>query len=604
MGKGRTDPRRYSEGVKISRPGGEGTDGPKRSQPSSRTAAKPERPAGRHDDVGARMRAAREAAAFSEIAAAAPVIRRPSRRATAAPQRSATRVEPLASSQTHAPEAKDKLRRAAATCGGLAFVVALAGLFLWLAQGDKTTGFGHRFVPMAPTTAILLTIVSLSALQRLLYRSNATLQRLVTVLSGIVMAVAVWIFAARISGRILSLEHLLAPHHASTAGPLRGIMSPVTAMLIAITCAALLLAVFSDGWPLKHALRMLLAASVFLAGLIVVVGYAYDTPFLYGAKTIPVSLTAGVAFAFLGLCLTGSLQTDRWPLTHVVSPTIRDRLLRVFLPLVVAIVIVVGVFEERLPQSGNPAQNALLAAVASGAIMALIVVRLAARIGGQADRTVSRHAIVADDATALAAELAVGAGQLQRALTSTVAALGATVELRDPYTAGHQRRVAELSCAIAVELGWDEAQIEALRTAALLHDIGKIVVPAEILSKPGRLSSNEMQLIRQHAQAGADTISEIEFGSAIAVMVAQHHERLDGSGYPAGLVDGQILPEARLLAVADVVEAMISHRPYRAALPVAAAVAELEDGAGSRYDAPACAAAIRLLGEKGFTFAE
>jgi PAS domain S-box-containing protein/putative nucleotidyltransferase with HDIG domain len=196
--------------------------------------------------------------------------------------------------------------------------------------------------------------------------------------------------------------------------------------------------------------------------------------------------------------------------------------------------------------------------------------------------------------------LAQGALQSKLALKAAVAALGSTAELRDPYTAGHQRRVAELAGAIAAELGWGEAQIESLRTAALLHDIGKIVVPAEILSKPGRLTEIEMQLIRQHAAAGADTVADIDFEGAVAEMIRQHHERLDGSGYPAGLKSAQILPEARVLAVADVVEAMSSHRPYRPALPIEEALSEIESGAGTRYDAEACAACIRLFREQGF----
>jgi PAS domain S-box-containing protein/putative nucleotidyltransferase with HDIG domain len=201
------------------------------------------------------------------------------------------------------------------------------------------------------------------------------------------------------------------------------------------------------------------------------------------------------------------------------------------------------------------------------------------------------------------AELKAGARQLKLTLAAAVAALGTTTELRDPYTAGHQRRVAELADAIAAELGWEEKRIETLNTAALLHDIGKIVVPAEILAKPGRLSEIEMALIRQHAGAGADTVADIDFEGDIAEMIRQHHERLDGSGYPAGLRDGEILPEARVLAVADVVEAMISHRPYRPALPVEEALTEIESGAGSRYDADACAACVRLFREQGFTLA-
>jgi PAS domain S-box-containing protein/putative nucleotidyltransferase with HDIG domain len=199
-------------------------------------------------------------------------------------------------------------------------------------------------------------------------------------------------------------------------------------------------------------------------------------------------------------------------------------------------------------------------------------------------------------------ELAQTTEQLEHTLQAAVAALGAVAELRDPYTAGHQRRVADLACAIAIELGWGAERIATLRTAALLHDLGKIVVPAEILSKPGKLTDTEFLLIRQHAGAGAEILADIDFQVDIAAMVRQHHERLDGSGYPDGLKDADILPEARVLAVADVVEAMVSHRPYRPALPLDTALAEIERGSGRRYDAGVCAACSRLIREERFAF--
>jgi len=185
-----------------------------------------------------------------------------------------------------------------------------------------------------------------------------------------------------------------------------------------------------------------------------------------------------------------------------------------------------------------------------------------------------------------------------------IAALARTVDVRDPYTAGHQRRVSELAAAMARCLGLDEESVRGVRIAGMLHDVGKIIIPAEILSKPGRLAATEFDLIKAHPQAAYEILESIEFDFPIADIVVQHHERLDGSGYPGGLTEQSILPEARILAVADVVEAMISHRPYRAALPLEAAMAELEDGAGSRYDAAACEAAIRLFREQGFTFTE
>jgi putative nucleotidyltransferase with HDIG domain len=196
------------------------------------------------------------------------------------------------------------------------------------------------------------------------------------------------------------------------------------------------------------------------------------------------------------------------------------------------------------------------------------------------------------------------AAMTKSALRETVAALGATTVMRDPYTAGHQRRVAELADAVAAELSMGEQERDTLHIAALLHDIGKIVVPAEILAKPGRLSGMEMELIRAHAAAGADLVAHIQFEGPVADVVRHHHERLDGSGYPDGLCDGQILPEARVLAVADVVEAMMSHRPYRAALPPEVALEEIEDGSGVRYDADVVAACLVLFRERDFRFSD
>jgi PAS domain S-box-containing protein/putative nucleotidyltransferase with HDIG domain len=247
--------------------------------------------------------------------------------------------------------------------------------------------------------------------------------------------------------------------------------------------------------------------------------------------------------------------------------------------------------EVEVPASGGPARSVLT----HKAVFSDVTGKPAGIVGVNLDMTEIRQA---------EKDLAAGAVQLQLTLKAAVAALGNTTEMRDPYTAGHQRRVAELAGAIAAELGWEEGKIETLRTAALLHDIGKIVVPAEILSKPGRLNETETMLIRQHAAAGADTVADIDFEGAIADMIRQHHERLDGSGYPAGLSGMEILPEACVLAVADTVEAMISHRPYRPALPVEEALAEVESGAGSRFDAGVCVACARLFREKGFSLSE
>jgi PAS domain S-box-containing protein len=190
----------------------------------------------------------------------------------------------------------------------------------------------------------------------------------------------------------------------------------------------------------------------------------------------------------------------------------------------------------------------------------------------------------------------------QENLKSTVEAIATSVEMRDAYTAGHQRRVAELAAAIAREIGLTEWQIEGLFLAATIHDVGKINIPAELLSKPGKLSPLEFQMIQTHAQTGYDIIKGINFPWPIGQMVLQHHERLDGSGYPNHLKGEAILIEAKVLAVADVVDAMLAHRPYRPALGLDAALEEIEAGRGRLYDPAAADACIALFRQKDFEF--
>jgi len=192
---------------------------------------------------------------------------------------------------------------------------------------------------------------------------------------------------------------------------------------------------------------------------------------------------------------------------------------------------------------------------------------------------------------------------LRRTLEQSMGALSAALEMRDPYTAGHQLRVNDLSCAIAKELQLSPTRIEGLKVAALIHDIGKICVPSEILSKPGKLTPIEMSLIRTHSQAGCDILKDVEFPWPISQMILQHHERLDGSGYPQGLRGAAILLEARIIAVADVVEAMASHRPYRAALGIDRALEEITRGKGVIYDPAVADACVRLFTAHGYTFA-
>ncbi len=188
-----------------------------------------------------------------------------------------------------------------------------------------------------------------------------------------------------------------------------------------------------------------------------------------------------------------------------------------------------------------------------------------------------------------------GIVRLNENLEETVISLASAFEMKDPYTAGHQRRVTEIVSAIALEMDFDQERYKGLRLASLVHDIGKINVPAEILSKPGALTGPEFELIRTHAEAGYDILKKIHFPWPISKMVLQHHERMDGSGYPNGLSGEEILLEARIIAVADVVEAMATHRPYRASLGVGFALEEIEANRGKLYDKGVADVCLKLF---------
>jgi response regulator RpfG family c-di-GMP phosphodiesterase len=230
----------------------------------------------------------------------------------------------------------------------------------------------------------------------------------------------------------------------------------------------------------------------------------------------------------------------------------------------------------------------------------------------------ARHAFDEQDIhflTEVASDIAVGVhalrldqnlhatlGHLRSSMNSTVEAIASMVELRDPYTAGHERRVSQLACAIGKEMGLPERQVEGLRVIGYLHDIGKIAVPAEILSKPTRLSEIEFAMVKAHPQSGYDILKNLEFPWPVAQAVLQHHERLDGSGYPQGLSAEEIIVEARIVMVADVVEAMASHRPYRSAVGLEEALAEITANRVRLYDEKVVDACLRLFTEKGFRF--
>jgi HD-GYP domain-containing protein (c-di-GMP phosphodiesterase class II) len=200
-------------------------------------------------------------------------------------------------------------------------------------------------------------------------------------------------------------------------------------------------------------------------------------------------------------------------------------------------------------------------------------------------------------------ELQQSLDHLKKIIGGSVMAIAMTVEKRDPYTYGHQQRVAELARAIGLEMGLSPDQVEGLAIASAIHDIGKISLPAEILTKPSHLSRLEMSLIQAHSQAGYDILKSVDFPWPVAQIVLQHHERLNGTGYPQGLSGEGILKEARIVGVADVVETMSSHRPYRPSMGVDKALEEISANKGILYDPEAVDACLTLIEEKHFEFA-
>ena len=199
-------------------------------------------------------------------------------------------------------------------------------------------------------------------------------------------------------------------------------------------------------------------------------------------------------------------------------------------------------------------------------------------------------------------ELRQSSENLRKAMNGTINSMAYIAEARDPYTAGHQQRVAKLATAIARELNISEEQIEGIRVAGILHDIGKISVPAEILSKPGHLRKNEFNLVKDHSEVGYSLLKAIAFSQPVAQIVLQHHERMDGSGYPNGLTGDNIMIEARIMGIADVIESMSSHRPYRPAYNIDKALLEIVMQKGVLYDSDVVDACVRLFNEKGFSF--
>lgn len=254
--------------------------------------------------------------------------------------------------------------------------------------------------------------------------------------------------------------------------------------------------------------------------------------------------------------------------------------------------------EEHWPAVADIIANAIpmtdLEAVhqhASGRLLPVRVTSRAIDVDGRSIRTVQAQDL---------AEVVFTRAQVHEYMRNVVTTIARTVKARDPYTHRHQERVAEFSELIARGMGLPEDDIVGLVVGARVHDIGKVSLPAEILSFPGRLDPVAMELVRTHSQVGHDLLVDVQFPWPIAEMILQHHERLDGSGYPQGLVGDQALLASRIIAVADVAEAMTAHRPYRPARPLDAALQEIEEGSGIRYEPDVVAACSRLMRSDGF----
>lgn len=262
--------------------------------------------------------------------------------------------------------------------------------------------------------------------------------------------------------------------------------------------------------------------------------------------------------------------------------------------------IVKAAYKESLTSS-TPVQSEHRLLIKDGRIKFLI--QRYESIFNHAHQPIKSKGIVQDVTMLKQAELALREHQkiLQKSLEGTIHTVSMAVELRDPYTAGHQRRVADLACSIAQKMGLEEDRVHGIRLGAMIHDIGKIGIPAEILSKPSQLTTVERQLIQEHASMGYNILKDIQFPWPIAEIAQQHHERLDGSGYPNHLRGEAILLEARIVAVADVIESMSSHRPYRPTLGLQAAIDEIKQHRGTFYDSRVVDACIEVL-ESGFQF--
>ena len=301
---------------------------------------------------------------------------------------------------------------------------------------------------------------------------------------------------------------------------------------------------------------------------------------------------------------TPELGENRMPCTELLADTLKSREPKLITS--VASDVGCGTYREQLSAIGCCCGLVLPLVASRGLIGTLSIFAESLDAFDKAEFDLLRE--LADDlafgiqAQRIHSEQQQAVARLQKTMEATIVALADTLELRDPYTAGHQRRVAHLAKAIALRLGFDAERAEAIYLAGMIHDIGKIYVPAEVLSRPGRLTPLEFSLVQTHVEAAYGILHPIDFPWPLADIVHQHHERLDGSGYPRGIHGDEIMLESRILAVADVVEAMSAHRPYRPGLGIEAAMTEIKQGRGKLFDPDVVDQCVALFTEDAFQF--
>jgi putative nucleotidyltransferase with HDIG domain len=468
----------------------------------------------------------------------------------------------------------------------LVVAIAVIGLAGWAAGVRVFAGQFGTYRAMVPVTALCLIALASALLIRLVASECGAVGR---VAAAVVIAAVALDLTDALTGLHVAPDRLFATAAELTGAQQVGRISPVVSVCLALLSVALLLSDSAE--PVRRSIAHLLALGVGNLGFVLCVGYAYNAPMLYSVLASPPALPSSITLALLGLAI-GLLTADRLPLAVFQGDSVRAQLMRAVLPTVVGATVafaLLDVVDIRMDIAQGPVVASAIFFLSIG-VVSLTVLRSASKVGARVDR--------ADEALHEAIEdLAASNSALEKMVHDVVTAMGRVVEARDPYTQGHEQRVAAIARLIAVDLGLPALVVEGVWMAGLLHDIGKLHVPVEILTKPGKLSAIEFDLIKQHPIHGFEILKDIAFPWQIPEAVLQHHERADGSGYPRGLRGDEILRSARILAVADVVEAMASNRPYRAALGLEAAIAEIK-AHSERYDPEVVASCIGLY-ERG-----